>query len=66
MTTLVRYVRIPKFCELCGEYTPKAVQEKIRTGAWIEGCEYRRAPDGHILVDVEGFQRWVEGRRRAA
>lgn len=54
-----RYVRIPRFCELTG-YTEKAVQEKIRVGAWAEGVQYRRAPDGHILVDLQGYEKWAE------
>lgn len=56
---MTRYVRIPKFCELTG-YTEKAVREKVRTGAWREGIEYRRGPDGHILVDLQGYEKWVE------
>lgn len=56
---LTRYVRVQAFCAHTG-YTEKAVQEKIRTGAWVEGREYKRAPDRHILVDLEGYERWVE------
>lgn len=61
----MRYVLIKKFEELTG-YSVKAVQRKIETGAWREGHEYRRAPDGHILVAIEGYEKWVEGRRAAA
>jgi hypothetical protein len=56
---MVRYVRVPKFVELSG-YTPKAVERKIADGVWMEGREYRRAPDGHILVDLRGYEQWVE------
>jgi hypothetical protein len=56
---MTRYVRIPRFCEDTG-YTEKAVREKIRTGVWAEGIHYRRAPDGHILIDLEGYEKWVE------
>lgn len=58
----MRYKRIVKFADETG-YTVKAVERKIESGAWIEGREYRRAPDGSILVDVEGYERWVEGQR---
>lgn len=61
----MRYIRIPVFCAQSG-YTPKAVSEKIRMGAWVEGRQYRRAPDGHILIDVEGFEKWVENQEQAA
>lgn len=54
-----RYVRLPLFERLTG-YTQKAVRRKIESGAWVEGREYRRAPDGHIIIDLHGYQRWVE------
>lgn len=54
-----RLLRIPLFCAITG-YTPSAVEGKIRTGAWAEGKQYKRAPDGHILVDLEGYYKWVE------
>lgn len=57
-----RYVLIPKFCDLVG-YTDKAVRRKIEEGIWREGHEYRRAPDGHVQIDLEGYERWVEGER---
>lgn len=60
-----RYVRINKFVELTG-YTDKAVRCKIAEGVWLEGRLWRRAPDGAILVDLLGYQRWVEGREAQA
>ena len=65
MTPSVRYVLLPKFEELTG-YTVKAIESKIDKGIWREGKEFRRAPDGRILVDLEGYQRWVEDQKRAA
>lgn len=60
-----RYVRIPKFVEETG-YTARAVETKILRGVWLEGREYRRAPDGSILMDMEGYTRWVEKQPAAA
>ena len=60
-----RYVLLQKFEELTG-YTVKAVERKIESGAWIEGHEYRRAPDGRVLVDLEGYSKWVENLRPGA
>lgn len=57
----VRYVLVPLFCALTG-YTDKAVRRKIQEGKWIEGRHYRRAPDGHITMDLEAYYRWVEGQ----
>jgi hypothetical protein len=59
-----RYVLPIKFEELTG-YTVKAVERKIESDVWREGREYRKAPDGRILIDLEGYYKWVEGQRRA-
>lgn len=58
-----RYVRIPKFCDETG-YTARAVETKIHRGVWAEGRQYRRAPDGCIFIDMEGFEKWVEGQKQ--
>jgi len=55
----VRYIRLPRFEQISG-YTQKAVRRKIEEGKWIEGMQFRRAPDGHILIDMKGYQKWVE------
>lgn len=60
-----RFVVVKKFSEMTG-YTPNAVHLKVRDGVWAEGLEYRRAPDGRILIDLEGFNRWVEAGKGAA
>ena len=54
-----RYVLLP-LAELMTGYTVKAMERKIERGDWQEGKVWRRAPDGRILIDVQGFQRWVE------
>ena len=55
----MRYKRIKQFCAETG-YTEEAVRGKIRAGVWLLGKEYRKAPDGHILIDCEGYEAWVE------
>lgn len=60
-----RYVLITRFCEVTG-YTDKAVRRKMQDGIWVEGREFRKAPDGHIMIDLEGYTRWVEGEKVAA
>ncbi len=59
-----RYVLPKKFEQLTG-YTEKAVARKRESGAWQEGKEYRKAPDGHIVIDMEGYAKWIE-RTKAA
>ena len=54
-----RYVLLPLANLLTG-YTVKAMQRKIERGDWQEGKVWRRAPDGHILIDLVGYERWVE------
>jgi hypothetical protein len=56
-----RYVLLPLAQWMTG-YTVKAMQRKIERGDWPEGKVWRRAPDGRIVIDVAGYQRWVEGR----
>ena len=55
----MRYITIAKFAELSG-YTAVAVRAKLRDGVWLEGREYRKAPDGRVLIDVDGYYKWVE------
>lgn len=67
---MIRYVLIKAFCDRASVhymgYTEKAVERKIEANVWREGREYRRAPDGHIMVDLQGVTRWVEDQKRAA
>jgi hypothetical protein len=53
-----------RYAELSG-YTVKAIERKIEAGVWLEGRQFRKAPDGRIMIDVEGVERWVEGRQAA-
>jgi hypothetical protein len=59
-----RYVLLPLANLLTG-YSVKAMERKIERGDWQEGKVWRRAPDGRILIDVLGYQRWAEGPRAA-
>ena len=56
-----RYVLLPLANAITG-YTVKAMERKIERGDWAEGKVWRRAPDGRILIDIQGYQRWVESR----
>src|SRR5690348_17223311 len=53
------YVQIWKFCELTG-YTEEAVRAKIKTGVWLQNRVWRKAPDGRILINIDGYRDWVE------
>jgi hypothetical protein len=54
----VRYVQ-PKVFERLTGYTEKAFERKRETGVWREGREYRKAPDGRYLIDLDGYEKWV-------
>jgi hypothetical protein len=56
---MLRYLTIPKFAAESG-YTEDAIRSKIRDGVWAEGAVWHRAPDNRILIDVLGFEKWVE------
>ena len=56
------YVTVALFANLSG-YTPKAIRRRIERKIWLEGREYRKAPDGHVLVSLKGYQQWVERGR---
>lgn len=57
------YVLIPKAAQLTG-YSAKAIQRKIERGQWVQGEVWRKAPDGHVLISMEGYRRWVETGQR--
>jgi len=52
------FVTVQKAAGMTG-YTEKAIRRKIEDGVWLEGREYRRAPDGKILISIIGFEAWV-------
>jgi hypothetical protein len=58
----VDYVTIPVAAATTG-YSAKAIRRKIEAGVWLEGREFRRAPDGHVLISVKGYESWVERGR---
>lgn len=53
------YVTIKMFAMISG-LTEKAIRRKIEDGKWLEGREYRRTPDGAIMISIRGYQLWVE------
>lgn len=55
---MVRYVTIHKAEELTG-YSTRAIQTKIDRGVWVQGRQWIRAPDGRILIDMEGYEEWA-------
>ena len=55
-------IKMKKFCELTG-YTVAAVKMKISRGVWLNGREYTKAPDGNILMSIQGYENWINTSR---
>lgn len=55
----MRYVTIRKFSSESG-YTEAAIRSKIADGTWRKDCVWRKAPDGRVLIDIDGYEAWVE------
>lgn len=55
----MRYLTIRKFASESG-YTEAAVRSKIADGTWLKDQVWRHAPDGRVLIDVIGYESWVE------
>lgn len=53
------YVTVPLAAAITG-LSEKAIRRKIEDGKWVEGREYRRAPDGGVFISIKGYQQWVE------
>jgi hypothetical protein len=53
------WMLIPVFCNRTG-YTEKAVRRKIQDGVWLRGKHYKKAPDGHVTMNIQEYYRWVE------
>jgi len=56
---MFKYVTVAKFCIETG-YTEDAVRTKIRDGVWLQNIIWIKAPDGRILMSIEGYNEWVE------
>ncbi|WP_426234339.1 excisionase [Pseudomonas sp. TWP3-2] len=55
----MRYLTVRKFASESG-YTEAAVRSKIADGTWRKDYVWRKAPDGRVLIDVDGYEVWVE------
>lgn len=55
-----RLVTIKLASQVTG-YTENAIRCKIDEGVWEQDKVWRRAPDGRILIDLQGYLKWAEG-----
>lgn len=61
MNRPVQWVTVAKFAELTG-YSEDAVRAKLKTGVWLLGKHYRKAPYNRVLMNLTEYERWVEGK----
>lgn len=55
----INFVRLEAYT--ASGYTVKAMEMKIANGVWMEGKQYKRAPDGHVFIDIKGVEKWISG-----
>ncbi len=56
---MLQFRTIKQFAQESG-YSEKAIRLKLDKGIWADGIRYK-APDGRVLISIEGFERWVQG-----
>jgi len=59
VSVVTDYVALPVAAVVTG-YSVKAIRRKIEDGKWREGEVWRKAPDGHVMISLKGFAKWVE------
>lgn len=57
----MKWVLIKKLVELFG-YTENAARAKIKTGVWLKGIHWTKAPDNRILFNIVAIQQWIESK----
>lgn len=40
-------------------YSVKAIQEKRYDGVWVRGQVWVKAPDGRVLISIQGYNKWA-------
>lgn len=56
---MTRYVTVKKASELTG-YTEGSIRNRMCDGTWLEHYVWLKAPDGRVLINMEGYEKWVE------
>ncbi|AFR18441.1 hypothetical protein BPC006_II0509 [Burkholderia pseudomallei BPC006] len=62
--TMIHWITIAKFAMETG-YSEKAVRRKIEDHKWPDSL-WTKAPDGHILINVEEYESWVSNTKEFA
>jgi len=62
-TKMVKYKTIKQFSKESG-YSEDAIRSKVKRGDWQEGDIWYKAPDGRVLISIEGYNSWVTGAEK--
>lgn len=58
----MKWVLIGKVVESIG-YSRDAIYTKKKNGIWLFGIHWIKAPDGHLVFNLEAIQQWIEGKQ---
>lgn len=56
---LPKWVRAKHYAKMTG-ITESAIAQKRQHGVWREGVEWKRAPDGNVMINWQAIDQWVE------
>jgi hypothetical protein len=56
-----RYVTIKSAAAAMG-LSEGAIRKRIERGIWLRDKHYRRAPDGHLYIDLKAIEAWIESK----
>jgi len=54
----VNWVLLRRYAELIG-YTEEALRNKTKKGIWQYNVHFKKAPDGHIIINIEEVEKWL-------
>jgi hypothetical protein len=55
---MINWVTVAKFAAESG-YSEQAIRKKVNDRKWPDAV-WHKAPDGHILINIAEYERWVE------
>ena len=57
--TNTKYITLQRLAQLTG-YSSHAIYGKVKTGIWLQGQHWRKAPDGRLMFNLKEIERWIE------
>jgi hypothetical protein len=57
---MFEWVMLRRAAEVTG-LSVGAIEKKVQRGVWLEGVQWRRAPDGRRWFSLPAIKAWIEG-----